>query len=61
MACVLSQRVSQACGGSSALDLKTSGLCAIKKIEKAFASRSVAKRTFRELRFLRLFRHENVS
>lgn len=34
---------------------------AIKKIEKAFLHRFFAKRTLRELKILRLLKHENVS
>lgn len=35
-------------------------LVAIKKIEKAFEHKIFTKRTLRELRLLRLLRHENV-
>jgi serine/threonine protein kinase len=35
-------------------------LIAIKKIEKAFEHKIFAKRTLRELRILRLLKHENV-
>jgi serine/threonine protein kinase len=34
---------------------------AIKKIERAFEHRLYAKRTLRELKILRLIRHENVN
>jgi serine/threonine protein kinase len=34
---------------------------AIKKIEKAFEHTLFTKRTLRELKFLRLLKHENVS
>jgi hypothetical protein len=37
-----------------------SNLVAIKKIEKAFEHRIFTKRTLRELKILRLLRHENV-
>jgi len=33
---------------------------AIKKIERAFEHRLYAKRTLRELKILRMMRHENV-
>ena len=35
-------------------------LVAIKKIEKAFEHKVFAKRTLRELKILRLLKHENV-
>jgi len=35
-------------------------LVAVKKIENIFEHRSLAKRTLRELKLLRLFKHENV-
>ena len=35
-------------------------LVAIKKIEKAFEHRIFAKRTLRELKILRILKHENV-
>ena len=35
-------------------------MVAIKKIEKAFEHRLYAKRTLRELKILRLMKHENV-
>jgi len=44
----------------SAVDLKTAKQCAVKKIENIFEHRSLAKRTLRELKLLRFFRHENV-
>eukprot|EP00456_Euglypha_rotunda_P006913 TRINITY_DN11211_c0_g1_i11.p1 TRINITY_DN11211_c0_g1~~TRINITY_DN11211_c0_g1_i11.p1 ORF type:complete len:229 (-),score=21.45 TRINITY_DN11211_c0_g1_i11:20-706(-) len=44
----------------SAVDLKTTRQCAIKKIENIFEHRSLAKRTLRELKLLRFFRHENI-
>ena len=37
------------------------GLIAIKKIERAFEHRLYAKRTLRELKILRLMKHENVA
>ena len=37
-----------------------SNLVAIKKIEKAFEHKIFTKRTLRELKLLRLLRHENV-
>lgn len=39
---------------------KRDNLVAIKKIEKAFEHRLYAKRTLRELKILRLIKHENV-
>ena len=36
-------------------------LVAIKKIEKAFEHKIFTKRTLRELKLLRLLRHENVD
>jgi hypothetical protein len=46
---------------SSARDLLTNELCCIKKVENALQSRGIAKRTLRELIFLRHFlNHENV-
>ena len=36
-------------------------LLAIKKIEKAFEHRIFTKRTLRELKILRLMKHENVT
>ena len=36
-------------------------LLAIKKIEKTFDHKIYAKRTLRELKILRLLRHENVT
>jgi mitogen-activated protein kinase 1/3 len=36
-------------------------MVAIKKIEKAFDHRLYAKRTLRELKILRLLKHENVN
>lgn len=44
----------------SAVDLEHNELCAIKKITNTLEHRSLAKRTLRELKFLRLFNHENV-
>jgi len=37
-----------------------SNIIAIKKIEKAFEHKIFTKRTLRELKILRLLRHENV-
>jgi mitogen-activated protein kinase 1/3 len=45
---------------SSARDLKTGQLVAVKKIENIFEHRSLAKRTLRELKLSRYFYHENV-
>jgi len=44
----------------SARDLKTGALVAAKKIENIFEHRSLAKRTLRELKLLRFFKHENI-
>jgi len=44
----------------SSKDLKTDSMVAIKKIENIFEHRSLAKRTLRELKFLRYFQHENI-
>ena len=44
----------------SARDSHTGQLVAIKKIEKAFEHSTFTKRTLRELKILRLLRHENV-
>ncbi len=43
-------------------EAKTEGkdLVAIKKIDKAFEHKIFAKRTLRELRLLKLLRHENI-
>ncbi len=38
-----------------------SSFVAIKKIEKSFEHKLFAKRTLRELRILRLLKHENVK
>jgi serine/threonine protein kinase len=40
---------------------KRDNMVAIKKIEKAFDHRLYAKRTLRELKILRLIKHENVN
>jgi serine/threonine protein kinase len=45
---------------SSARDLKTGSLVAVKKIENIFEHRSLAKRTLRELKLIRYFFHENI-
>lgn len=39
---------------------KTKELVAIKKIDKAFEHKIFAKRTLRELRLLKLLKHENI-
>lgn len=44
----------------SGYDLLTKQKVAIKKIEKTFEHKSLAKRTLRELKFLRYFNHENI-
>lgn len=44
----------------SARDLKNNSMMAVKKIENIFEHRSLAKRTLRELKFTRLFFHENI-
>ena len=44
----------------AAEDLQTLETVAIKKCKKIFQSRTLAKRTLRELRLLRLLRHDNV-
>jgi len=44
----------------SARDMKTGQLVAAKKIENIFEHRSLAKRTLRELKLLRYFKHENI-
>jgi len=44
----------------SSVDLKTGKQCAVKKIENIFEHRSLAKRTLRELKLLRYFKHENI-
>lgn len=44
----------------SARDLKNNSLVAAKKIENIFEHRSLAKRTLRELKLLRFFKHENI-
>jgi serine/threonine protein kinase len=41
-------------------DLEENSLVAIKKIEKAFEHKIFTKRTLRELRLLRLLKHENI-
>lgn len=46
---------------ASAMDLKEKKMVAIKKIENLFERRSLAKRTLRELKLLRCFKHDNVS
>ena len=43
-----------------ALDTTTGENVAIKKIERAFEQAAFAKRTLRELKILRLLRHENI-
>lgn len=45
---------------SSALDQKRQSFVAVKKAEGVFEHRSLAKRTLRELKLMRLFRHENI-
>ena len=45
----------------SAFDKVANRMVAIKKCKKIFQSRTMAKRTLRELRILRLLDHENVS
>ena len=40
---------------------ETDDLVAIKKIEKAFEHRIFTKRTLRELKIIRLCKHENVK
>lgn len=42
------------------MDTLTNQPVAIKKIEKTFEHRLYAKRTLRELKILRLIKHENV-
>lgn len=44
----------------SGLDLRTKQPVAIKKVHKIFQHRSLARRTLRELIFLRCFEHENI-
>ena len=44
----------------AALDQKTDTTVAIKKCKKIFHSRTLAKRTLREIRLLRLFSHDNI-
>lgn len=44
----------------SARDTKTNQRVAIKKIEKAFEHATFAKRTLRELKIMRLMKHENI-
>lgn len=44
----------------AAQDSTENNVVAIKKCKKIFQSRTLAKRTLRELRLLRLFDHENV-
>ena len=44
----------------AAEDVKSNHTVAIKKCKKIFQSRTLAKRTLRELRLLRLLRHENI-
>lgn len=44
----------------SASDLKTGALVAVKQIQAVLEHRSLAKRTLRELKLLRMFSHENV-
>ena len=44
----------------AARDRETDDFVAIKKIEKAFDHKIIIKRTLRELRILRLLKHENV-
>lgn len=45
---------------ASALDRRTGGRVAIKKITQAFANATDARRTLREVKLLRHLRHENV-
>ena len=42
------------------MDTSTNNLVAIKKSKNVFSSRSIAKRTLREIRLLRCFNHENI-
>ena len=44
----------------SALDTKTGAKVAVKKIPRAFDVLTVGKRTFRELKILRHFKHDNI-
>lgn len=44
----------------AAQDLKANSLVAIKKCRKVFQSRTMAKRVLREIRLLRLLKHENI-
>lgn len=44
----------------SGVDLRTKKPVAIKKVQKIFQHRSLARRTLRELIFLRCFNHENI-
>jgi len=44
----------------SAVDLKSNDLVAIKKMENVFEHRSLAKRSLRELKLCRFYRHENI-
>jgi hypothetical protein len=46
---------------SSATDLHTGTMVAIKKIHKPFSNFTLAKRTHRELVLLHYLRHENVK
>lgn len=48
-------------GYDKEIDEDENNLIAIKKIEKAFEQRLFTKRTLRELKILRLLKHENVS
>ena len=41
-------------------DVNENNMYAIKKMKKIFLSRTLAKRTLRELRLLRILKHENV-
>jgi len=47
--------------GSSALDTTYNVRVALKKLSRPFQSSVHAKRTFRELRYLKHLKHENVS
>jgi serine/threonine protein kinase len=44
-----------------ALDTKTQKKIAIKKIERAFEHATFSLRTLRELKIMRLLKHENVN
>jgi hypothetical protein len=44
----------------SALDKKNGTFAAVKQIQNVFDHRSLAKRTLRELKLVRIFQHENI-